>query len=404
MPVKFITYVLFCFGLSMAWGVSAAPTDTPVKTVPLPVDIKRLAGDFPQITDLQAVPGDPQLIAVLLKTGQMYWYDMAQAKRGLWLELKVITASEQGLLGLAFHPQFSQNGRFVLHYSSRNAAGANIGRVEIWQFETAKALIAQQPRALKVVLEVEQPYGNHKAGQLAFGPDGYLYIGWGDGGAGGDPHGHGQNPLTWLGSLLRVNIDQSAAGKNYTIPPDNPFVGKKDFLPETWAFGFRNPWRYSFDQRGRLVVADVGQDAWEEISVVERGKNYGWNVREGRHCFKPRRGCAAAGFTDPIFEYGRDQGQSITGGYVYLGQAMPALKGKYIFGDFVAGRVWAIDLPKNADIAVTQVYVLGQFPLMISTFGRTATGEILLSSFGEGEIYQLVPVGDKPRPTKSAPR
>ncbi|HNJ67033.1 MAG TPA: PQQ-dependent sugar dehydrogenase, partial [Turneriella sp.] len=219
--------------------------------------------------------------------------------------------------------------------------------------------------------------------------DGMLYIGWGDGGFKDDPKGHGQNPKTLLGSMLRVSVEPDASGKPYTVPSDNPFVGNPAYAPETFAWGFRNPWRYSFDPKGRLIVADVGQDLFEEIDIVEKGANYGWNIREGAHCFEPKENCKTENLRDPVYEYGRKEGQSLTGGYVYTGTAIAALKDKYVFADFVSGRIWAIQLPESAQGKVDKAYTLGQWPVLISAFGRDNGGNLYAADFGSGKILRL---------------
>jgi glucose/arabinose dehydrogenase len=231
---------------------------------------------------------------------------------------------------------------------------------------------------------VDQPYGNHKAGQLAFGPDGDLYVGFGDGGSEGDPQGNGQNTHTFLGKMLRIDVNHRDSGKAYAIPQDNPFVNTSSFLPEIWALGLRNPWRYSFDSQGRLIVSDVGQDTWEEIDLLEKGRNYGWNIREGKHCYHPPQGCRTQGLTDPIYEYSHDEGIAVIGGYVYDGKAIPSLSGKYVFGDFGSGRLWALTLPDASD-----VFALGRWGVSISTFGRDLQGELYLADYTSGKIYHI---------------
>jgi len=341
------------------------------------------AEGFAQVTDIQAVPGYPALFAVALKGGALFWLD-GDANKGLWQRLQVPSRSEQGLLGLAFHPNFQRNRRFVLNYSLSKQNG-DFSRVELWEFADRVDIKMSSPRPLRVIMEVAQPYANHNAGQLAFGPDGKLYIAWGDGGAGGDPHGNGQNTKSFLGAMLRIDIDAGDGDTPYVIPNDNPFINDKRFRPEIWAWGFRNPWRYSFDGQGRLWLADVGQNAWEEVSLVKKGNNYGWNILEGRHCYHPPRHCPRAGLQEPVYEYGHDQGNAITGGYVYGGKKLPWLRNRYVFGDFVSGRIWALDAdkPKNSP------WYLGQYPVSISSFGRGNDGELLVGDFQSGTIYML---------------
>jgi glucose/arabinose dehydrogenase len=241
---------------------------------------------------------------------------------------------------------------------------------------------------VRILFTVEQPFPNHNGGMLVFGPDGLLYVGLGDGGAGGDPHGHGQNLGTLLGAMLRIDVGRKDPGLEYAVPKDNPFVGKQGARPEVWAYGLRNPWRYSFDPKGRLIAGDVGQEAWEEITLVERGANLGWKVREGAHCYSPKEGCRTAGLTDPLFEYDRSLGLSVTGGYVYTGKRIPSLAGRFIFGDFGTGRLWALELDSSKR-AKTQF--LGRYSYAFSTFGRDSDGEIYATDFGPGAVYRLVP-------------
>jgi glucose/arabinose dehydrogenase len=293
-----------------------------------------------------------------------------------------------GLLGLAFHPQFEDTRLFYLNYTPKETR-KTVSRVAEWRWEKGSA-----PKEQRVIMEVEQPYQNHNAGALAFGPDGYLYIGWGDGGWADDPHDNAQNPRVLLGKMLRIDVDKAPPGKSYRVPDDNPFTEDKRYAPEIWALGLRNPWRYSFDSRGRLIVADVGQNEWEEISIVEKGVNYGWRIKEASHCFNPPRDCAKQiELRDPITEYGRDDGQSITGGYEYKGNKIPPLAGHYVFGDFVSGRIWALRTPEKPTATVRRedFTALGRWPIAISTFGQDSAGEIFVADFSGGVIYQLCP-------------
>lgn len=352
------------------------------------VDLQLVTKGFPSITDIQAVPGDKSLYAITQKDGELAWWDSKTHNRGVWLNLDVLTSSEQGLLGAAFHPNFEKNGLFVLHYSTTQNRKP-VGRIELWGFEPGVDVHNVKPKQKYIILEVEQPYSNHNGGQVAFGPDGYLYIGFGDGGSGGDPLNHGQNTKSFLGSIIRIDINQKI--RPYAIPRDNPFVGNKNYLPEIWAWGFRNPWRFSFDEKGRLWVADVGQHKWEEISMVQPGRNYGWRFREGAHCFKPRMNCPTSDLlTDPVFEYDHSIGSSITGGYEYRGSKIPALFANWIFGDFVEGKIWALDLSayEKGEIRIQE---LGNWSIAISTFGRAHNGEIYIADFSGGAIYQFVP-------------
>lgn len=291
-------------------------------------------------------------------------------------------ANEEGLLGLAFHPDFAQNGVFFVDHTAADPRRTVIARYEVDPTDPNRAL----PESEDVILEIAQPYGNHNGGQIAFGPDGYLYISMGDGGSGGDPQDNGQDPSTLLGALLRIDVDASSDGLAYGIPPDNPFAGGDEgFREEIYAYGLRNAWRFSFDEpTGRLWAADVGQNAYEEVDIVERGGNYGWNVMEGFHCFEPDEGCDREGLIEPIWEYSRDEGRSITGGHVYRGEAVPLLAGRYVVADYVSGRIWAV----SYDGSVADAEELMDTALAIVSFGVDRDGELYVLAF-DGSIYRF---------------
>ena len=255
---------------------------------------------------------------------------------------KVLYGGEQGLLGLAFHPNYESNGYFYVNYVADNPRRTVIARYAVSAVDQNRADVDSE----LVILEFEQPFANHNGGQIAFGPDGYLYIGLGDGGAGGDPLENGQNLGVLLGKILRIDVDSASMGKNYAIPGDNPFVGSSlGYREEIYAFGFRNPWRFSFDvETGRLWVADVGQSQREEIDLVEKGKNYGWKIMEGS---LPYAGGDQEMLELPVWEYGRDEGNAVIGGYVYRGPTATALSGAYVYGDYGTGRIWALTLSEN---------------------------------------------------------
>ncbi|MGK7369187.1 MAG: PQQ-dependent sugar dehydrogenase, partial [Candidatus Halalkalibacterium sp. M3_1C_030] len=243
------------------------------------------------------------------------------------------------------------------------------------------------PNSETPILQYNQPESNHNGGHLSFGPDGYLYIASGDGGGGGDPYDNGQDPSTLLGNILRIDVDASSNGNKYAIPPNNPFVGNdQGYREEVYAYGLRNPWRFSFDsENGRLFAADVGQNQYEEIDIIESGGNYGWNIMEGAHCYNSDS-CDQSGLILPIWEYDHSEGQSITGGYVYRGPSLNGLTGQYIYGDFSSGRIWALDVsdtddPSNSELIDTD--------LNISSFGTDANNELYICSF-DGNIYRLI--------------
>ena len=246
--------------------------------------------------------------------------------------------SEEGLLGLALSPDFAETGHFFVYYSASSPRRSIISR-----FVVEAGAERADPESELVVLEVVQPYSNHNGGQLAFGPDGHLYIGLGDGGSAGDPLGSGQDTSTLLGSVLRIDVSASTPQETYRVPPNNPFAGAGG-RGEIWAYGLRNPWRFSFDSTtGEMWAGDVGQNRWEEIDLIERGGNYGWNVLEGNHCFSPSDGCRREGTVLPVWEYPLERGScSVIGGYVYRGAAIPWLDGVYVFGDFCTGEVMGL--------------------------------------------------------------
>ncbi len=291
--------------------------------------------------------------------------------------------NEEGLLGLAFHPKFKENGQFFVYYSAEPRKSV------ISQFKVSAADTNQADAdSEKVLLEIDQPFGNHNGGTLRFGPDGYLYIGLGDGGAAHDPMSHGQNLETLLGSILRIDIDQEADGKAYAIPKDNPFVGRDNARGEIWAYGLRNVWRMAFDREtGELWAADVGQDRFEEVNLIERGGNYGWNEREGAHNFKANSPPLNRKFIEPKAEYFREEGISVTGGQVYRGEKLKDYVGAYFYGDFGSGNVWAL---WHGEGQVQQVRRVAETGLEITAFGEDQSGEMYLCDF-KGLIYRLEP-------------
>ena len=293
--------------------------------------------------------------------------------------------NEEGLLGIAFDPNYGDNGYVYLYYSASSPRRSVLSRFVVSGDDPNKA----DPDSEFIILEIPQPFGNHNGGQLAFGPDGYLYVGLGDGGSGGDPRGNGQNVGTLLGSILRLDVTDVPPEVPYLVPADNPFVAAPGARGEIWAYGLRNPWRFSFDlQTGILWAADVGQDSSEEINVVERGLNYGWNVMEGLRCFRPRSGCDVGGLEPPVFEYDHSQGCSVTGGYVYRGLALPPLFGAYLFADFCSGRIWGLRHDGGAGILEHQL--IADTNLSITSFGQDLAGNIYILSRDDG-IYALSP-------------
>jgi len=348
---------------------------------------------FPQLTFSQPVgivnAGDgTNRLFIVGQTGIISVFENSAnaAASTVFLDIadRVLYSGEQGLLGLAFHPNYAQNGYFYVDYVAANPTRTVIARY------TATPYTANQAdrNSELILLEIDQPFANHKGGQLAFGPDGYLYIGMGDGGSGGDPFGNGQNCSTLLGKILRIDVNTFSSGRNYAIPADNPFKDNTlGYKEEIYAYGFRNPWRFSFDvQTGRLWVGDVGQNIVEEIDLVQNGKNYGWNIMEGSLCYNPASGCNQTGLELPVYEYNHTSGNiAIIGGYVYRGSSLPTLQSAYIYGDYGSGRIWA--LTYNAAGASLNILVI-ESNLTISSFGVDEQKELYICAF-DGKIYHL---------------
>ena len=296
---------------------------------------------------------------------------------------------EEGLLGLAFDPEFRTNGHLFVYYSASGPRRSVLSRFSA----SAANPDSAEPDSEVVVMEFLQPYSNHNGGQILFGPDGNLYIGLGDGGGGGDPEGNGQDLSTLLGSVLRIDVSSSSTESPYRVPSDNPFVDGRPSgaRPEIWAYGLRNPWRFTFDREtGDLWAGDVGQNRFEEIDIIMPGRNYGWNVMEGSHCF-PSDGvdCDPTGFESPVADYAiGENGCSVIGGYVYRGPRHPSLLGAYMYGDFCSGRIWAL---RHDGEQVTEQLELVDTDLQISAFGEDQEGELYVISYRDGRLYRLVP-------------
>jgi len=292
--------------------------------------------------------------------------------------------TEEGLLGLAFHPNFSENGYFYVNYTDYGPKRNVIARYTVsstnpYQADTESSL---------VILEVNQPYTNHNGGQMGFGADGYLYISFGDGGSSGDPQGNGQNLTTLLGTIVRIDVDNTSNGLNYSIPPDNPFLELLGARDEIYAYGLRNMWRFSWDPvTGLLWGADVGQYNWEEIDIIYPGLNYGWNTMEGNHCYPAGTSCSSEGFEPPVFEYPLyvDGVCSVTGGYVYRGNVILSLYGKYIYGDWCTGDIWAFTYSDDGNHINEHLILSG---INISSFGLDEHNELLICA--NSNIFKLV--------------
>lgn len=298
----------------------------------------------------------------------------------------VTAGGEQGLLGLAFHPDYPSNGRFYVNYT--DTGGDHV----IAEYRTSSDPDRADGSSERVLLQVDDPFSNHNGGHLAFGDDGYLYVAMGDGGSGGDPLESGQSLDTLLGKILRIDVRPSPGGRPYSIPRDNPFIDRDGARPEVWAFGLRNPWRFSFDQ-GDLWIGDVGQDGLEEIDRMpadRAGLNYGWNTMEGDACYDPPTGCDRKGLVLPIATYTHDLGCSVTGGHVYRGQSFDSLSGAYFFSDYCSGFIWALDA---AGGTTKRPRVVLESDHSVSSFGLDEAGEVYLTDIASGEVLQVIEAG-----------
>lgn len=406
-----IMTLLTCCLLIQSCGGGGSPSDTGNNNIisgldSRPVNNTCLAGDRPSqnityttqrvfsnltfnqpVAMLQA-PGDSSRWFVVEQAGrvQVFANNPGQQTFQTFIDIstQVTDGGERGLLGMAFHPGFASNRQVFLSYTTsvNNQLVSRLSR-----FTSNDGGLTLDPASEQILLSVDQPFNNHNGGYIAFGPmDGFLYLGLGDGGSGGDPQGHGQNTSTLLGSMLRIDVDQ---GTPYSIPPGNPFVGNPSGRDEIYAWGLRNPWRWSFDTAtGNLWLADVGQNQWEEVDLIINNGNYGWNIREGMHCYNdPQEQCDTTGLIDPVAEYNHaNGGSSITGGYVYRGSTLTSLQGSYIYGEFTSGNIWY--LPNTGSPSPTPV-LLENTSLNISSFGQSNDGEVYVVNYG-GSLHQIV--------------
>lgn len=339
------------------------------------------------LVGLFQVPGDNSLWYALRQTGQVIRFDndpgVSNTQTFIDISDRVDYGGEKGLLGMAFHPDYADNGFVYLSYTASPAGGLE-SRISRFTLDSATQTL--DPGSEQILLTVSQPYSNHNGGHIAFGPDGLLYIGLGDGGSGGDPLGHGQNTATLLGSLLRIDVGDGLGG--YTIPADNPFVSGGG-AAEIYAYGLRNPWRWSFDRQvGDLWLGDVGQNAYEEVDIISRGGNYGWNLMEGNQCYPASANCDSTGLTLPVAEYDHSQGISITGGYVYRGSALNQLAGRYLFSDYGSGVIWGLVDDGSGGYRAEELL---DSDLNIVSFAEDQSGELYVLHLG-GSIHKLTAV------------
>src|SRR3990172_6015935 len=352
---------------------------------------------FSNPVDLQNAGDGTDRIFVVEQDGIIYVFENKPGAtiKNKFLDItdSVSSGGEMGLLGLAFHPNYESNGYFYVNYTKSQP----YLRTLIVRFKVSSTNPDSADRSSsKILMEITQPYSNHNGGQLAFGPDGYLYIGLGDGGSGGDPHNNAQNKSSWLGKILRIDVDKTESQLNYAIPPDNPFKNNtQEFKEEIYAYGLRNPWRFSFDfTTGRLWCADVGQNAWEEIDLIVNGGNYGWRCYEGNHNYELSE-CSDTNYIFPVWEYPHSEGISITGGYVYRGPNLPQLLGKYIYADFGTRNIWALTYdginPPTNQLLLTA-------SRSITSFGIDINNELYVVGY-TGIIYRFTPTASIVAPT-----
>jgi glucose/arabinose dehydrogenase len=342
---------------------------------------------FQGMTNIVQPQNSSELRFVTEQRGVISYFSVKQPQPSshVFLDItdRVTAGGEEGLLGLAFDPHYGENGYFYVYYSAANPRRTVVSRF---------SLIGGNPDAADaqsevVILEIGQPFSNHNGGQIAFGPDGYLYIGVGDGGGGGDPQGNGQNLGTLLAKILRIDVNGVSKTGDYKIPGDNPFLKTAGARPEIWAYGLRNPWRFSFDNlTGQLWAGDVGQNKYEEIDIIVKGGNYGWKIMEGFHCYSPVDGCNQSGLKLPVLEYDHSQGCSVIGGYIYSGAKIPSLEGRYIYADYCSGNIWGFDSNDNTAAGNTLLVKTG---LGITSLGQDSAGELYILS-QDGGIYTLV--------------
>ncbi|MFC1757572.1 PQQ-dependent sugar dehydrogenase [Planctomycetota bacterium] len=370
--------------------ISTAPAED-IDTSPIGIKTERA---FPNLRPRRPViithaNDGSDRVFIVTQQGVIHWIpndqNVKKTNKFLDIEKQVVyhdRKNEEGLLGLAFHPNYKENGFFYVYYTStEEPLLSKVSRFSVSKENPGKA----DPNSELEIMRIKQPYWNHNGGTLEFGPDGFLYIALGDGGGGNDPHMNGQNVQTLLGSILRIDIDKKEGDKNYAIPPDNPLVGQPRFArEEIYAWGFRNPWRFAFDREtGLLWAADVGQDIWEEINIVKKGGNYGWDLREGFHKFGLNGFEANANLTEPIWEYHHDAGKSITGGCVYRGKRLPKLNGYYLYGDYVSNKFWALKYDETTGKVIAN-RPIETSNVTVMTFGEDQSGEVYCTdSFGQ---------------------
>lgn len=345
--------------------------------------------EFEQPVELTSPNDNTDRIFVIAQRGVIHVLpnkpDVKKSTVFLDIVNQVESGGEKGLLGLAFHPDYKNNGYFYVNYTSGDPLETVISRFKV----SSSNLNVADPKSETVLLRYRQPYDNHNGGKVAFGNDGFLYIAVGDGGSGGDPGNRGQNRKELLGKILRIDVNKVSGNRPYSIPADNPFIGNSEgFREEIYAYGMRNPWRFNFDRpTGALWVGDVGQNKIEEVDIIEKGGNYGWRVMEADECFKSDD-CSREGLITPIWSYqqGSETGHSVTGGYVCHDKNLPGLNGKYIFGDFVSGNVWALTYSNKKAVKNELIAKLSDG---LSSFGEDSQNNLYVLAYGSGKIYKI---------------
>ena len=382
-----LTMLAGCGGGGGGPGTGDTPLPAPAPTAPLALTLRQVAAGLDGPVLLTAPAGDQRQFIVeragrirILQNGALL------ALPFLDISARVTTSGEGGLLSMAFHPQYAANGLYFIYYTDR------AGDIVVERRSVSPNPNLSDPTAALEIIRIAHPgFSNHYGGLVAFGPDGYLYLGTGDGGSAGDPPGNAQNLASLLGKLLRLDVNGATESAPYAIPPGNPFVGQAGRRAEIWASGLRNPWRFAFDA-GNLYIADVGQDRREEVDIrplTQGGLNYGWNILEGSLCYNAAS-CASAGLAAPAFEYDHAGGCSITGGYVYRGLAIPELAGRYFYSDYCGGFLKSF-VAAGAGVLEQTDWAIGKVGGIVS-FGRDADGELYLVGAGGG-IYKIIRAG-----------
>jgi glucose/arabinose dehydrogenase len=357
----------------------------------LTVTLTSVATGFVDPLGLVAANDNSNRLFVLEQRGTIRIIQNGSALSTPFLDIqsKVESGGELGLLGMAFHPQFSQNRLFYLNYT--RLSNGQLESVIAEYAATAVDPNRADPNSETILLVLNQePDNNHKGGQLAFGPDGFLYIAFGDGGGAGDIPNNAQNTQELLGKILRIDVNgTNGPNGQYGIPADNPFASGTGGRPEIWALGLRNPWRFSFDtDGGRLFAGDVGQNNFEEVDIITRGGNYGWRIMEGNHCFNPASGCNQNGLILPITEYSHSEGSAVIGGFVYRGSAIPQLRGSYVFSDLSGGAIWRLQESQSGTWSRTTLNSNGR---TISSFGQDQAGELYVVDYDNGVVLRITP-------------